>query len=264
MATKIVAMVTTLLLSSTLVSAQPSDVPAVPNTSDQQARELFISGQAAYAEGDYELSILRFEQAYKITARSELLFNEANSYERLARYREAADALAKYIHDAPVAEQLSLRKRVARLRERDLLHVRELERQASEKLQAQQKLAAATQSKPVIKSVRWGALALGAGGMVAVGIGVLSVLSARDEAHRAHALCRDQLCPEAARAGFDRASSLATIGAIAIGISVVSFGAGTYLWLRPEKIETHMATRSGGTEGSNHAMAFGIGFHHQF
>jgi tetratricopeptide (TPR) repeat protein len=250
-----------LMVSLRIASARPSPeqssmVPAPESSQDQQAKAEYIAGQADYNEGSYELAIARFDKSYQLTARPELLFNIANCYERLAQYGEAANALARYIDDAPVDEHTALRKRVARLRERAQSQLAKQE-QSAKQIQMMQNKLAATQVAPApyMNNRKWGAVASGAVGFVALAVGLVELTTAAQGKSRAQDQCRNGFCPTSTRSEFDLAARRNLYGGIALGVSALGFGSGTYLWLT-----SHRAKHE---EGS-HAIALGLGFRHQF
>lgn len=64
----------------------------------------FQAAQAAERRGDWQAMIDEYERAYKLAPHPSVLFNMAKGYEKLSRYREAADLLRRYLHDAPDAD----------------------------------------------------------------------------------------------------------------------------------------------------------------
>lgn len=89
-----------------------------PTTSSENAaRAAFQEGDRLYYEGDYQGAVLKFEQAYAMSGRIEMLFNLANAHERLGNYTQASGALRGYIPHAPQNGRASLERRLARLEE---------------------------------------------------------------------------------------------------------------------------------------------------
>src|SRR5260221_8216145 len=64
-------------------------------TDDRRAHDLFVKGDAAYAEARYEDALASFREAYELSGRPQLLFNIANALERLGKLPEAVDNLGK-------------------------------------------------------------------------------------------------------------------------------------------------------------------------
>jgi hypothetical protein len=100
---------------------QPSPIQPPPVQAEgEDARALFMRGEAAYAQGGYEEAATLWERAYALDARAGLQFNLSQAYERLGRLEEAATALQRYVDgttpdDARLADA---RARLAAIRER--------------------------------------------------------------------------------------------------------------------------------------------------
>ena len=92
---------------------------AAPPPADD-ARALFLRGQTAYSQGDYEAAASLWERAYALDARVGLQFNLSQAYERLGRLLEATSALELYVNGtSPDDERLAdARARLAAIRER--------------------------------------------------------------------------------------------------------------------------------------------------
>lgn len=80
--------------------AQPDqDAQAAEN--DRVARRAFEAGRQAFAAGDYETALIRFREAYELSHRSELLYNIAQSLDRLRRDEETLQTLRQYLQEVP-------------------------------------------------------------------------------------------------------------------------------------------------------------------
>jgi len=114
--TRIIALVSLLALDSAVLAqtaapeAQGGGAPA-----DAKARELYLRGDALYAQGEYAQAIDAFKQAHELSGRPLLLFNLANAYERNGDYAQAADALRRYTPTAPDSERGILERRIENL-----------------------------------------------------------------------------------------------------------------------------------------------------
>lgn len=115
-----------LLGAPTLASAQwamtqPARIEPPPEQPvGEDARSLFMRGEAAYSQGGYEEAATLWERAYALDARVGLQFNLSQAYERLGRLEDAAAALQRYVDgttpdDARLADA---RARLAAIRER--------------------------------------------------------------------------------------------------------------------------------------------------
>ncbi len=137
----VVAFATGFILLSCVPSARAqSEAPVIDPHLDEEARQVYLAGVAAYDAGRYEAALEYFSRAYALTGRPLLLFNIGSVTERLRRDDESLEAYEAYldaIPDAPnrafvesrimfLREQLSERRRreqeVSRVepRERDI------------------------------------------------------------------------------------------------------------------------------------------------
>lgn len=78
--------------------------PASSAQLDEAARLTFQEGQQAFLSGDYETALTRFRQAYELSQRPLLLYNIAQSLDRLRRDEETVTALERYLEAVPDAE----------------------------------------------------------------------------------------------------------------------------------------------------------------
>lgn len=67
---------------------------------EEDAREAFRKGEAAYSVGNYELAIKEWNRAYGIDPRPRIQFNLAQAYERIGMWPEASEALKLYLENA--------------------------------------------------------------------------------------------------------------------------------------------------------------------
>lgn len=98
-----------------------AQAPAGAETaSGEDARALFLRGQSAYSQGDYEGAAALWERAYGLDPRIGLQFNLSQCYERLGRLEEAARSLQMYVDGTdPEDERLpDARARLSAIRER--------------------------------------------------------------------------------------------------------------------------------------------------
>lgn len=249
MIARTLALVVALAAAAPAASAQPTP----PNPDDEAARELYREGDRFYAEGRYEEALDQFSKAFELSGRATLLFNMANSYERLARYAEAAEVLRRYSPDATDDEKTALRKRIARLDERAEAQVRAAVARAAE----QDELAALRAKKcPTCdvagppRASRAASYALLATGTVALTAGVVFGVVARDANSDALEHCSTvdgrRLCLEGADSALDRERRFAMLADISIATGLVASAAGGYLlWraIRRDEETDHRAAR---------------------
>ncbi len=94
-------------------SAQPS------SADDQEARALFDAGTVAFQQGRFDRALGHFVRAYELSGRPLMLFNIANTHDRLGNSQEALDYFRRYLAEVPDAENASfVRGRVEVLQSR--------------------------------------------------------------------------------------------------------------------------------------------------
>lgn len=95
--------------------AEPSSPGAEPS-----ARDLFLSGQRAYDNGEYDQALRLWTQAYALEPREGMKWNLAQVYERLGRLEEAVSALQDFVATAPAQSPYldRARRRLASLERR--------------------------------------------------------------------------------------------------------------------------------------------------
>ncbi len=239
-----------LAIGTTSLSASSKPAKAEESADDVRARDLYLKGDAAYAEGRYEDALESFKEAYALSKRPLLLFNIGNALERLGRLDDAADALEKYIPDAEEKERRVLEKRVDNLRRRA---ADQKQREAKERKERDEKAKAdpsgeesesvrkkqtpaseeAVSSDDVSKpTLGYVLLGVGGAGLAAGGIFGVLALGARSDAD---AGCKDvsgsRLCNDSARDAVDRDKRFSLIADVSFGIGILAAGAGTYLLL---------------------------------
>lgn len=168
-------------LWSTTTSAQ-----TLTEAQREEARGVFEAGRAAFADGRYEAALEYFERSYELTHAPELLYNIAQSADRMRRDERALSAFEAYLAELPDApERPEVEARIRALRA--ALEARSAEAQARE---AEAREAEAREDAPVIEPGSEAPIArepspagwvvAGAGGLTAiVGAVLLGVASAR-------------------------------------------------------------------------------------
>lgn len=227
-----------LVLASPLAAAaQPAPEAPAPATDrddlqEDEAYQLYLEGDRLYAQGRYDEAVARFQEAHRISGRDELLFNLANTYERMGLYTEAAAALGRYLKSPRAVDVEAARQRLRSIEERA----------AEKRIQAGelQRLRARPPCPdpvtcPVLDagsepSDRWAYVLLGTGGVGLV-TGVVFAFTARAAYADAEELCAPGgLCPAAARADLDRERRFALAADLSIGLGLASLAGGAY-WL---------------------------------
>ncbi len=220
--------------------------------SDARARELFLKGDAAYAEARYEDALAAFQESYDLSGRPQLLFNIANALERLGRLSEAVDTLEKYLASGKVKDKAVVETRLANLKKR-LDEQKKAEEKAAREEEEKKQREADAQKKPPPppppppeekpRILPW-ALVGGGGVLVVTGavFGVLT-LSARSDAKSG---CTDSpgghLCTDGARSALDREKTFGIVADVSVLAGLIAGGVGAYLLLGPNA-EVHATAR---------------------
>jgi tetratricopeptide (TPR) repeat protein len=215
--------------------------------SDRRAHDLFVKGDAAYAEARYEDALAAFREAYELSGRPQLLFNIANALERLGKLPEAVDALEKYVASGKVKDEKVVQARLANLRKRLEEQKKEDEKKQREEEERKRREAERNkvpppppppppEDKPEI--LPW-ALIGGGGVLFVTGVvfGVLT-LGARSDAK---AGCTDSasghLCQDAAKSDLDREKTFGIVADVGVIAGLVAGGVGAYLLFAKPKVQ---------------------------
>jgi len=115
----IVLWVPVMLLAGAIGLASPNPAAAQQlSASDEEARALFEAGRVAYANGRYEKALGHFQQAYDLSKRAPLLYNIANTLDRLRRDEEALRNFEEFVQREPNSQYApAARERITFLRE---------------------------------------------------------------------------------------------------------------------------------------------------
>lgn len=253
------------LASGTLAHAQDES----GQSRDQRARTLFEKGRASYDEADYKKAAEAMEESYRLSARPQLLFNLANTYERAGAYESAAERLRLYLASARPEEVTVIRQRIARLDERanqvrrhaaaETSRLREVE-QLREQLKRQNEADIATQKELAQLQAELGALRtpstatetvqrsersrvpeisllLGAGALLAAGTSFALVANAANS--RVDDACTDgtpTFCTVEADAALASRKRWSLAADLSFGLAAVGAGTAAYLyWARGDQ-----------------------------
>jgi tetratricopeptide repeat protein len=100
-------------------SPPPTPPPATPTTPDEfeVSRRASDEGARAYARGEYDLALKRYEAAYNAAPSAEIWFHIARCHERLGRWSDAAIAYEHYLAGKPAGDDaVQIRERISDLR----------------------------------------------------------------------------------------------------------------------------------------------------
>jgi tetratricopeptide (TPR) repeat protein len=224
---------------------------------DTRARELFQEGDVQYAEGRYEEALAKFQEAYDLSGRPQLLFNISNALERLGRLVEAADALEKYLASKQARDRAIVQKRLSNLKKRvaeqEEEEVKRAALEALRKGEAEERAASSPEPSPgepdrpdrpeparpaesPAPVLPYVLLGTGAAAVVTgVVFGILT-LNARSDAD---AGCADtpsgRLCSRQAEAAIDRDRTFSLVTDVSLASGLVLGAIGVYLLLKPRE-----------------------------
>jgi tetratricopeptide (TPR) repeat protein len=88
----------------------------VPADDIEAAKAHYAAGSAYYEQANYADAVREFNEAYRLSRRTDLLYNIAICYERLDDYDNAIATLQKYLTDRPDAkDRVTIESRIANL-----------------------------------------------------------------------------------------------------------------------------------------------------
>jgi tetratricopeptide (TPR) repeat protein len=106
-----------LLLASAPVLAQTVKAAVPPADDVEAAKAHFAAGSAYYEQADYKDAVKEFNEAYRLSKRSDLLYNIAVCYERLNDYDHAIAALERYLSEKPnPPDRVTIQSRIDNLK----------------------------------------------------------------------------------------------------------------------------------------------------
>lgn len=92
-----------LLVAAALLLAQAGVASAQPESTKRQALEVFQTGKAHYAQGEWQPAIDRFWKSYAIYPVPEILYSLGQTYRRAGDCGRAAELFRRYLADRPQA-----------------------------------------------------------------------------------------------------------------------------------------------------------------
>jgi len=108
------------VLLTALCLAPPAHAQArsavAPADDVEAAKAHFAAGSAYYEQANYADAVKEFNEAYRLSRRSDLLYNIAVCYERLGQYDSAIKTLQQYLVDKPDAkDKVTIQTRISNL-----------------------------------------------------------------------------------------------------------------------------------------------------
>jgi tetratricopeptide (TPR) repeat protein len=164
----------------------PPEATPVELAEDEAAAQAhFLAGSSYFQRGEYERAMEELEIAYDLSRRPALLYNIALCLERLGRYGEAAERLARYLDEEDpdaIRQRTALEARLANLRERAALDDEEVEAPAGPDLLVPAVVAFSTGGLGLVGFALFGSLALAEDGSLASSCGADTTRSCDDAA----------------------------------------------------------------------------------
>ena len=93
-----------------IIGIHLANTPDVSAGSDELAKIHFKAGQAYYRQGNYDVAIREFKQAYDLTKKPALLYNIAQAYERLGNIGQAIEHYRHYVKDSGNKDTATIQK----------------------------------------------------------------------------------------------------------------------------------------------------------
>lgn len=207
-------------------AAQANAPHATDRAQVARARTLYDQGARAYSEGRYEVALTLLVESYRLTERPALLYNIANTLERLGRPAEAVEKLRQYAPHADGEHRSAVLRRIAAI-ERRMLSAR---RESSARARSHSR----SQRVPPSRDPPWGSIALFGVAAAALGAAIPMALVASDASGSAEKGCtevvgRGNLCSSSARSDLERAAALALWSDLSFGLAAAA-AAGALVW----------------------------------
>jgi tetratricopeptide (TPR) repeat protein len=198
--------------------------PAAAQGQDELARRHFESGEAYFAEAEYEEALKAFWKAYELSNRPEILVSIGLVEERLGNFEGAVSALDLYLARSPAGQDAETVRR-----RRDELSRRSKQRQTEP---AQPSDTTASRDEPAKPSaapapdLTAAYLTLSVGALSTVGA-LLTGLGAQLEYDELELACARRACDDSdTRTG----ETLALTSTVLTAVAVVGVGVGAALW----------------------------------
>lgn len=203
---------------------------------DERARVHFRTAAELYDRGEFERAAVQFEEAYRLSGRSELLYNAYIAYREANDRRLAAAMLERYLQETPdAADRANLERRLEELQEAIQREdaraeaLEEAERRAAEEAQRAEVQArlAEERGRELRRAEVWPWVVLGIGGAITVA-GLITGAVALGRSNNLRSACPEQMCPpdsnfESRRSDIKRLSRIAD-GLIWGGLTVAVVG----------------------------------------
>ena len=204
-------------------SASAQVLPASEATALDRAEAVFFEGLAHFRANRHERAAMSFQEAFRLTGHTDMLFNVARSREELGDKEGAVAWYKAYLRTLP-ADETAIIHHIRRLGGEPTFEEEVKERRDKERREALYEPRIVTAESSVVPWVLVGA------GAVMTGVGAFVGLEALDDAAQARiAEVRDDAATHR-----DEAISKAMFANVAIGVGGIAFSAAAYLWWRDD------------------------------
>ncbi len=207
------------------VSADDGGGSAADPEADREARDLYNAGTAAFQDGRFEDALQRWQDAFELSARPELLYNIATALDRLGRMSEAADYYERFLQERPdAANENYVRSRIEVIRNLSAGEESEDVGPAPEPLE-DSTMPEAEMPTTSGANLLGPVLLFSVAGATAI-VGLVTGLLANDKYQSLEESCPDHRCsPELAGEG-DSLRTLTTVTDVMFGLAIAAAAAG--------------------------------------
>jgi tetratricopeptide (TPR) repeat protein len=221
---------------------------ALPPADDVEAAKAhFAAGSAYYDQANYADAVKEFNEAYRLSKRTDLLYNIAVCYERLGDLDGAINALRKYLDDKPEApDRVTILSRINNLERR--------KREVGTRPAPIPVVQPTEPAPPVVEPPqrRGGKHWYVAGtALMAVGVGFAAIslgtgLTAHGIHDRLQMVCPNMTCPESERGNVERGQALGITSDVFFGLGIAAGVGGIVAFVvqsRPVRSSNALAVR---------------------
>lgn len=184
----------------------------------------FRAGREYYSGGDFLRAAQEFSEAHRLSGRPELLFNVYVAYRDAQLLRDAATALRRYLAEAPnIEDRAGLESRLEALEEAAGREEPSDEVRAPEEAPTVRASSDGPPASSGASPLPW--IVAGVGGALLVAGTITGILALGAQADLEET-CPTRMCAPEDEAIHDRASSLALVTDVLLGVGIVTAGAG--------------------------------------
>lgn len=228
------------MLLGTALGLAPLNALAQKTSAQDEAVARLSAGERFYTVGEFEKAIVEFKAGALLVNLPVFSYNLGQCYRQLGNYQEAIWHFERYLARGSDPEvKADAAQFVEQMRA-------ELESKAKTPLETPQPAKPPPSSSPDMRVAQTStglstrrklAIGIGAGGLGALGVGVVFAIRARGFDNDARDICPMKVCDDAAeaRAIAERGADNALYANISLGVGIASLATGTVLWFLGEK-----------------------------